>query len=153
MPSETDPLLPRGNTAPEISGYGFSRPSESQYQIQNEVLDYPEDIEDKSEQRAPPSYGDISPLRTILALFIIVVGLAMFVALLIPGAWNPPWNKAPKDDAVTVKARVDKILAETPLIGSPNIFLRHRLSTSSNSRIRVCISESIFSLWTGGANS
>ena len=119
MPSETDPLLPRGNTAPEISGYGFSRPSESRYQIQNEALDYPEDIEDKSEQRVPPSYGDISPLRTILALFIVVVSLAMFVALLIPGAWNPPWNKAPKDDAVTVKARVDQILAETPLIGPP----------------------------------
>lgn len=125
MPSETDPLLPRGNTAPEISGYGFSRPSESQYQIQNETLDYPKDIEDKGKQQARPSYGDISPLRILPAIFIIVVGLAIFVSLLIPGAFDPPWNKAPKDDALTVKARVDKILAETPLIGRPAFFLRH----------------------------
>lgn len=131
MPSETDPLLPRGNTAPEISGYGFSRSSESQYQIQHEVLDYPKDIEDKSEQQARPSYGDISPLRTILALFIIVVGLAMFVSLLIPGAWNPPWNKAPEDAALTTKARVDKILAETPLIE----YVSFRVRISSLDRI------------------
>ncbi|CAD6574605.1 MAG: hypothetical protein ASARMPRED_006825 [Alectoria sarmentosa] len=118
MPSETDPLLPRGKTAPEISGDGFSRPSESQYQIQNEVIDYPEDIEEKRDQQARPSYGDISPLRTLFAIFIIVVGLAMFVSLLVPAAFGPPWNKAPKDDALMLKARVDKILAETPLIVS-----------------------------------
>lgn len=136
MSSETDPLLPRGKTAPEISGYGFSKPSESQLQIQNEVLDYPQDIEDKSEQPARPSYGDISPLRTLLVLFFIVVGLAMFVSLLMPGAFDPPWNKAPKNDALTVKARVDKILAENPLIGRPAVFLHQRISTGSNSRIR-----------------
>lgn len=119
MASETDPLLPRGNTAPEISGFGFSRPSKLQYQIQNEVFDYPEDIEDKSEQQARPSYGDISLLRTFLVVFIIVVGLAMLASLLIPGAFDSPWKKAPRDVASTVKARVDKILAETPLIGLP----------------------------------
>lgn len=138
MPSETDPLLPHGDTAPEISGYGFSRPSQSQVQIQHEVLDYPEgqDIEDKHEQEAGPSYGDVSPLRIFLVMFMIVVGLAMFVSLLIPRAFDPPWNKTPKDDASTVRARVDKILAETPLIGHSAFFLRHRLSTGSNSRIR-----------------
>ena len=137
MPSETDPLLPRGNTAPEISGYGFSRPSESQYQIQNEILVDPEDKEeDKGKQQARPSYGDISPLRILPVIFFIVVGLAIFVSLLIPGAFDAPRNKAPKDDALTVKARVDKILAETPLIGRPAFFLRHPISTSSNSRIR-----------------
>ena len=139
MPSETDPLLPRGKTAPEISGDGFSRPSESQYQIQNEVIDYPEDIEEKRDQQARPSYGDISPLRTLFAIFIIVVGLAMFVSLLVPAAFGPPWNKAPKDDALMLKARVDKILAETPLIGPPAFFFPHRISTSSNSSIRVRI--------------
>lgn len=120
MPSEKDPLLPRGNTAPEISGYGFSKPSESQYQLQNEVLDYPEDAQDKNEQKAHPSYGTISPLRTFFGIFIIVVGLAMFVSLLIPRAFDTPWNKTPEHDAVTVKARVDKILAETPLIDGHN---------------------------------
>lgn len=138
MPSETDPLLPHGDTAPEISGYGFSRPSQSQYQIQHEVLDYPEeqDIEDKQEQEAGPSYGDISPLRIFLVMFMIVVGLAIFVSLLIPSAFDPPWNKSPKDDASTVRARVDKILAETPLIGHPAFFFCHCLSMGSNSRIR-----------------
>ena len=136
MPSETDSLLPRGNTAPEISGYGFSRPSKPQYQIQNEVLDYAEDTEDKSEERVTPSYGDVSPLRIFFVMFIIVVGLAMFVSLLMPRAFNPPWNKAPKDEALTLKARVDKILADTPLIGCPAFFSRRRISKSSNSRIR-----------------
>ena len=135
MPSETDPLLPRGNTAPEISGYGFSRPSESQNQIQNDILDYPEELEDKSEQQARPSYGDISPLRTLFIIFIIVVGLAMSISLLAPGVLDSPWNKAPKDDALTVKARVDKILADTPLIGRPAFFFPF-VSTSSNRRIR-----------------
>ena len=139
MPSETDPLLPRGNTAPEISGYGFARPSQSQYQIQDEDLDYPEEhgfIEDKHEQEARLSYGDISPLRILLVIFMIVVGLAIFLSLLIPGAFDPPWNKTPKDDASTVRARVDKILAETPLIGPSAFLLLHSLCTGSNSRIR-----------------
>ena len=140
MPSETDPLLPRGNTAPEISGHGFSKPSQSRYQTQDEVLDYPEYeyIENKSEQNTRPSYGNISPLRTIFVIFVLVVGLAMFVSLLMPGAFEIPWNgpKAPKDDALTVKARVDKILAETPLIGPPALLIRHHVGTSSNSRVR-----------------
>ena len=123
MPSETDSLLPRGPTAPEISGYGFSKPSESQYQIQIEVSDHHEDMEDKSEPKSRPSYGDISPLRTIFVTFVVVVGLTMLASLLIP-AFGSPWNKAPKDDALTIKARVDKILAETPLIGPPALFCR-----------------------------
>ena len=156
MPSETDPLLPRGNTAPEITGHGFSRPSQSQSQSQNqyqyqyqsqnqnqnqtqdELLDYPEYIENKSEQKARASYGDISPLRTIFVIFVLVVGLAMFVSLLMPGAFEIPWNssKAPKDGALTVKARVDKILAETPLIGPPALLIRHLVGMSSDSRVR-----------------
>ena len=139
MPSETDPLLPQGNTAPEISG--FSKPSVSQYQNQDEVLqvlDYPDDIQDKSEQKARPSYADISPLRIIFIIFIVVVGLAVFVSLLMPGAFEFPWNKSPKakDDALTVKARVDKILANTPLIGPPALFIYHHLIASSNSTSR-----------------
>ena len=145
MPSETDPLLPQGNTAPEISGHGFSKhshqsQSQSQYhyQTQDEVLDHPEYTEHKSEQKALANYGDISPLRTIFVIFVLVVGLAMFVSLLMPGAFEIPWStsKTPKDEALTVKARVDKILAETPLIGPPALFVRHHVSTSSNSRVR-----------------
>ena len=136
MPSETDPLLPRGKTAPEISGYGFSRPSGSQYEMHNEVVDYPDDMEDKNEQQAHPSYDDVSPLRTLIVLFITVVGLAVLISLLMPGVFVPPWNKAPQDNALAVKARVDKILAGNPLIGRPAIFLRLLISPSSNTRIR-----------------
>ena len=117
MPSETDPLLPRGNTAPEITGYGFSKPYKSQSQIEDDSLDYPEDIDNKNEQHERPNYSDSSPLRIFLVIFIIVVGLAMLASSLMPGAFNSPWKMVPKDDALTVKARVDKILAETPLIG------------------------------------
>lgn len=136
MPSETDPLLPKGKTAPEISGHGFSRPSQSQYQIQNEVLHSPGYIESEGEreQKAPSSYGNISPLRTIFAIFIVVVGLAMLVSLIMPGAFEFPWDKLPKDDALTVKARVDKILSETPLIGPPILFIRHHVGTNSNGK-------------------
>ena len=144
MPSETDPLLPRGNTAPEISGHGFSKPSQSRYQnqyqnqTQDQVLDYPEYIEDKNEQKPSASYGDISPLRTIFVIFVLVVGLAMFVSLLMPNAFEFPRNrsKAPKGDTLTIKARVDKILAETPLIGPPALSIRHHVGTSSNSKVR-----------------
>ena len=114
MPSETDPLLPRGNTAPEITGYGFSNPYKSRSLIED---DYPEDIEDKNEQHERPKSSDSSPLRIFLVIFIIVVGLAMLASWLMPGAFDAPWKMVPKDDALTVKARVDKILAETPLIG------------------------------------
>ena len=154
MPSETDPLLPRGNTAPEISGHGFSKPSQSryqyqyqyqyqnqnqnQYQTQDEVLDHPKYIENKSEQKARTSYGDISPLRTIFVIFVLVVGFAIVFSLLMPGAFDIPWHssKAPKDETLTVKARVDKILAETPLIGPPALLFRRHVGTSSNSRVR-----------------
>ena len=138
MPSETDPLLPWGKTAPEISGHGFSKPSDSQYQIQNQGFDYDSsaDVEDKREPQRRLSYGDIPPLRTILVIFVLVVGLAMFVSLLMPGAFAIPWNREPKDDVLTVKARVGKILSETPLIGPLALYLCQYLGTSSNSTIR-----------------
>lgn len=134
MPSETDPLLPKRETAPEISGHGFSSPSQSQYQIQNEVVDSPEYMESESEQNPPSSYGNISPLRSIFAIFVVVVGLAIFVSLVMPGAFEFPWVKFPKDDTLTVKARVDKILSETPLIGPPVQFIRHHVGTNSNGK-------------------
>lgn len=134
MPSDTDPLLPKVQTAPEISGHGFSTPSQSQYQVQNEVTDSPEYIESESEHKEPSSYGNISPLRSIFAIFVVVVGLAMFVSLIMPGAFEFPWNKFPKDDAPTVEARVDKILSETPLIGPPVLFLLHHVGTNSNAK-------------------
>lgn len=112
--SETDPLLPQGSSAPEISGYGFSRPSKARYQPQKIVIEQTEyakdeDVEDRSTE-------GFSPLRILLTLFTIVVGLAVFVTLLLPGTLDTPW-RGPKDDTRTIEARVNKILTENPLIG------------------------------------
>lgn len=110
--SETDPLLPKGSSAPEISGYGFSK---TQYQPQNEVLDPDKNVEDDEEQSIP-GYEGFSPLRTLVVLFTVVVGCAIFITLLFPGAYHTPPGE-PVDDAVTIRARVNKILSENPLIG------------------------------------
>ena len=114
--SETDPLLPKGASAPEISGYGFSRPSKVQYQTQSEVLDRDENVEDEDNSPTSTGFEGFSPLRTLIVLFTIVVGLAMLITLLVPGTINGPGEK-PKDDTLTVRARVEKILSENPLIG------------------------------------
>lgn len=114
--SETDPLLPKGASAPEISGYGFSRPSKVQYQTQSKVLDRDENVEDEDNSPTSTGFEGFSPLRTLIVLFTIVVGLAMLITLLVPGTIDGP-NDKPKDDTLTVRARVEKILSENPLIG------------------------------------
>lgn len=116
MSSETDPLLPKGSSAPEISGYGFSKPSKVKNQTQSQIVDQVEDFEDREEQQPSPSSAGFSPLRTLISLFTIVVGLAIFITLLVPGAYDIPWEK-PKNDTLTINARVDKILSKNPLIG------------------------------------
>ncbi len=116
-PSQTDPLLPQGSSAPEISGYGFSGPSKARYQTLNEVIEETEYIED--ERAEDRSTKDFSPLRILLTLFMIVVGLAVFITLLAPGTLDTPWH-GPKDDTSTIEARLDKILTENPLIGPLN---------------------------------
>lgn len=118
-PSETDPLLPQGSSAPEISGYGFSRPSKAPYfQTQTEVTVQPESegSEGKDDDQFSSSSGGFSPLRTLITLFTIVVGVAIIITLLVPGALDSPWH-APRDDTTTIHARVNKILAHNPLIG------------------------------------
>ena len=90
--------------------------------MRDEVSDYPEDLKDKSERPARVDYGDISPLRIIAIIFVVVVGLAVIVSSLMPGAFNAPWKMGPGDGVSTVKARVDRILSETPLIGPPALF-------------------------------
>jgi len=116
MVSETDPLLPKGSSAPEISGYGFSRPSKTQCQTQSEVVDQYEDVEARDKEQANPNTASFLPLRTLISLFVIVVGLAFFITLLAPGAIHTPGKKL-KNDPVTISARVDDILSENPLIG------------------------------------
>ena len=123
MPSrETDPLLPKGDSAPEISGYGFSTTSDSsskiQYQQEEDTVDQSEnegandDLDASNAQRPSQS-------RTMFIFFAIVVGSALFITLLLPGALHTPWTMPP-DDALTISARVTKILSENPLIDGHN---------------------------------
>ena len=114
--SETDPLLPKEASSPEISGYGFSRSSKVQYQTQSEVLNQDEDVEGNDNSPTSTGFEGFSPLRTLIVLFTIVVGLAIFITLFVPGTIDGPGDK-PKDDTLTVRARMEKILSENPLIG------------------------------------
>ena len=108
MPSESDPLLPKGKPAPEISGFGYSpTPNED-----------PGDEEEKTTRRDYRSQISTSPLTIILALFTIVVGIGLFVALLAPGGLGAP-DEIPRNHTPPSTARVDKILSENPLIGGP----------------------------------
>ena len=111
--SETDPLLPNGSSAPEISGYGFSK---TQIGPLYEVVDPDRNALDEDDEQSNTGYNGFSPLRTLTVLFAVVVGCAIFITLLFPGAFNAPALK-PVDDTMTVKARVHKILSENPLIG------------------------------------
>lgn len=114
--SETDPLLPKGASAPEISGYGFSKPSQVNHQKQGEVVDWDEDIDDRDNSPPTSTFEGLSPLRTLIVLFTIVVGLAILITLLMPGTPYVP-GKKPGDVTLKIRARVDKILSENPLIG------------------------------------
>ncbi|KAA6416086.1 MAG: membrane dipeptidase [Lasallia pustulata] len=108
MPSEVDPLLPKVEPAPEISGHGYSQTARGQF----------EPAEDAEDEGTPPKAG-ASALKSIVGLFTVVVGFALVIALLVPGGLGSVW-KAPKNDRLTVRARVDKIMTETPLIDGHN---------------------------------
>lgn len=115
--SETDPLLPQGSSAPEISGYGFSQPSKLRYETQSEVVDETEYVEDKNAPtQSPPSFFS---LRVPFVLFTILVGLALIITFFAREPSDTPPRRGPKNDTSNIDARVDKILTETPLIGPP----------------------------------
>lgn len=121
MYSELDPLLPQTSSAPEISGYGFSPgPKFKNYKRRNHHIN--DDEADEADEGRSVDESSIqkstnpSPLRVIISIFIIVVGIAFFVSLLVPGGLDSSW-KSPRKRNLTFKARTDKILSETPLIG------------------------------------
>ena len=124
MASETDPLLPQGASAPEITGTGFSKELNANYQYtnkapKNEVMNE-ETSEETSDQSFDQAETTASPLRTLFTLFSIVVLFALFITLLIPKGPGDRWH-GPRDDPSTnpqtIEARVYKILSENPLIG------------------------------------
>lgn len=117
MASETDPLLPKGNTAPEISGPGFSSKSAraSHSADQGHTFKSYEDVSDQKSQVTPRG---TSPLTTIITLFVTVVAFGGIISLLVPGDSHLPskgHNSPPTRPEIG--PRVEKILSETPLIG------------------------------------
>ena len=136
MPSETDPLLPQGKSAPEITGFGFSNPRNNRDDLLNNATqNYSEaQSEDQSpkyktaedEQQPDQVEGGVSPLRNFVGLFVVVVTVALVIVVLTPGAreiighqpdWSPPW--APKAP-LSISDRVSNILESTPLIDGHN---------------------------------
>ena len=120
MSSETDALLPKNPTAPEISGYGFSKSSE----IHTDDDDRYPQVDDGYESRT--SEAGPSPLRTIVGLFTTVIVFGLVISFFVPGGlghlWDDTFKKHPHPHH-TVDDRVTQILSETPLIGSPSFIM------------------------------
>lgn len=131
MSSEVDPLLPRNEPAPEISGYGFSGRKQQSSEIT--YADEPPSYDDEADALSTTS-NDVSAksaLNTICSIFSIVVFFALvFAALSQGGARNeqPSYPRPePRQPARTIEQRVSRILQDTPLIDGHNdlaIFLR-----------------------------
>lgn len=111
---ELDPLLPQSSSAPEITGYGFfqhaeiKRSSPIQGNPKDEVFEDREDIDSLSQVGSRTA-----SLRIIMAIFTVVVGLALFITSLIPGGLGKPSHISNRD----YQARAETLLSENPLIG------------------------------------
>jgi membrane dipeptidase len=129
MASEVDPLLPRNTPAPEISGYGFSKPSAS---VEVTYDDAPPSYQndDGYEERERDDDSSIAgssstrpTLSTIFSIFSFVVLFAFIASIALPGGLNDKWGGSqpspepvPDRPALTIRERVDDILRNTPLI-------------------------------------
>ena len=125
MPSEIDPLLPKGNSAPEISGYGFSLRGKDSSALDSQ------DERDTFARSTPKTLKsrlkeDLPRLRNILILFILVVGLAILITFSTPGVLDSATGRPHSNDsAPSINVRVDSILSDVPLIGC-SISLKRR---------------------------
>ena len=117
MPSEIDPLLPKSNSAPEITGYGFTKGSESSRSRESSPEQQHRRPLGLDKEAKDQISGGPSPLRTMLMIFMIVVGLALVITLSIPGVVKPVLNRPNNNSSPSISSRVDSILADTPLIG------------------------------------
>ena len=126
MPSEVDPLLPRNEPAPEIVGYGFSQKQnadaydESPYQYQAHISKRSNQERDKESD--PEAGTDTSPLRTILTIFTTVVAFGLILSILVSERLGKPAKGpqiVPAEPSSSITDRVERILSEHPLIGSP----------------------------------
>ena len=106
MSRECDPLLPRDQPAPEISGDGYSKLQAGKSQEREAACE--DDYQD--------SLSSTNPLKTFIALFAIVVTVAFLISLAVPGGLGFSRGNTKHDD-LGIKARVEKIMSEYPLIG------------------------------------
>lgn len=124
MPSETDPLLPNNDPAPEIMGEGFSRKT-PRNNYQKERLSDAVEVTGQNGDDSPPAEAGLgaSPLRTIFTNFTIVVGFALAISVLIRIRYGGP-DQAPEVSApkapTAIADRVDRILTENPLLDGHN---------------------------------
>ena len=141
MPSETDPLLPNTEPAPEIVGYGYSRQQRTDHQ--ESKSHYNRDIaepldQDGSTEDETQAGTDASPLRTIFTIFTTVVCFGVFLSILMTGKLGRPSNTPhpnPFKPPASVAGRVEKILSDHPLIGLSSC-LQIFLSSYSNVKFR-----------------
>ena len=132
MPSETDPLLPNNDPAPEIVGEGFSRKTSKAEYRKERLSDTVEVIGQSGDDSSPAEAGlGASPLRSIFTIFTIVIGFAFAISVLIRGRSVGP-DQAPEVGQPKVPTaianRVDRILSENPLLDGHNDFammIRH----------------------------
>ncbi|KAL9120080.1 MAG: hypothetical protein Q9187_003366 [Circinaria calcarea] len=116
MPTEFDPLLPRAKPAPEISGDGYSKtPGESDQERWEQQEEVDDNVAKQEYQMTKSS------LRAIFASFTIIVVFAIFIVLLVPGGLGALWEGSAKNETLTFKARAEKIMSKTPLIGQSNL--------------------------------
>lgn len=126
MPSETDPLLPNNDPAPEILGEGFSRKTPKKGYQKERLSDAVEVVGQSGDDSPSADAGlESSPLRTIFTIFTLVICFSLAVSVLIRGRFGGP-DQAPEVGRPKVPTaiadRVDRILTENPLLDGHNDF-------------------------------
>lgn len=136
MASEVDPLLPRNKPAPEISGWGFSKPNSSVEVTYNDELPSSRDDDDDERDVLDEDSDSTtrSALSSIYGILTFVILIAFIATIALPGGlrnlWRdrqPPPEPVPGSPSLSTRERVDRILHETPLIDGHDdlaIFLR-----------------------------
>lgn len=130
MSSEVDPLLPKNETAPEISGYGFSKQKRSADVQESDGHGFLEQDNLDGDNGDGGSTSDddstsASSLSSVCGIFVFVLTFALFIAIVVPGPLGERWNQPkpepvprPPSPGTSIGERVAKILDDTPLIGA-----------------------------------
>ena len=137
MSSEVDPLLPRGPSAPEISGYGFSKKEAQNSELTYDTPSYYGTYHNESEEAAQDTSPAASSTNSAQSAIVVITAMVLFffvMAALSFGGFDedttspkPIPTHAPSRPSMTIRERAQKILDETPLIDGHNdlaIFVR-----------------------------